>query len=229
MKERTSAKKTNLMFIAGMIGTVLLAASDWLMIYGNTKFEGNLAWLTVGVANIEPWRNNLAMILAFPAIIFYAVGLYAIADFMRDDQDRKLYKFLTTIGMTPWLCLHLFYIMILYLFGYLQRNGHASLAFEVCEELFSHMGWIVIVSEVLMILPFVYIIYTIVTWSTHLSNWMALNNPLVYYLILKGITLVLPDRPFRLAFVNGLMSESMFLCFAVYLFAFCRLRRNRRI
>ncbi|MFR0733479.1 MAG: hypothetical protein ACLSHU_04060 [Oscillospiraceae bacterium] len=42
-----------------------------------------------------------------------------------------------------------------------------------------------------------------------------MSNPLIFYLLLKLITLLMPDCPFRLAFTNGLMSESMMIWFAV--------------
>ena len=49
-------------------------------------------------------------------------------------------------------------------------------------------------------------------WRNALS--MALVNPITFYLILKGISLLIPISPFRIAFTNGLMSEAMFLWFA---------------
>ena len=54
------------------------------------------------------------------------------------------------------------------------------------------------------------------------SRWMALNNPPLIFVVLKGRTMVMQDFPFRLAFTNGLMSESMFLWFTVFLFALWR-------
>ena len=42
---------------------------------------------------------------------------------------------------------------------------------------------------------------------------------LFFYLILKGLTMLLPDSPFRLAFTNGLMSEAMALWFLGFLLA----------
>ena len=112
--------------IFGMAGCMLLAGSDWLMIYGDTSFEGNLAWLTTGAAQI-------------PA------------------------------------------------------------------------------GEALMLLPFLVLVFWIIRKKSVFSPWMAWNNPLVLYLLLKVLTGFLPDRPFRLAFVNGLMSEAMFLWFLIFL------------
>ena len=48
------------------------------MMYGNPSFEGNLKWLTLGTANISQWRYTLAMVLAFPGIIFYGASLFAV-------------------------------------------------------------------------------------------------------------------------------------------------------
>ena len=70
-----------------------------------------------------------------------------------------------------------------------------------------------------MILPFLYLFILIFQDRGVVPKWMAFNNPLIYYILLKLLTLVLPDSGLRLAFINGLMSESMFLCFAVFLWA----------
>jgi hypothetical protein len=40
---------------------------------------------------------------------------------------------------------------------------------------------------------------------------------LVIFAVLKGVSLLLPVSAFRLGFTNGLMSESMILCFAILL------------
>ena len=51
----------------GICGCLCYGIGDWLMIFGETSHLGKLFWLTEGVANIPAWRNNAAMILAFPA------------------------------------------------------------------------------------------------------------------------------------------------------------------
>ena len=201
----------------GMLGTILLATGDWLMIYGDTTAEGNLAWLTVGVAQIPAWRNAAAMVVAFPAIICYAVALYGIRHVLLEEKQRTVYTALTAVGMLPWLCLHLFYTMLLYLFAWMNAQGETTLAHAACEALVGQLGWLIPVSEVLMLLPFFYLFYVFVRGNTCYKRVMALNNPLIWYVVLKSITMLLPDAPFRLAFTNGLMSEAMFIWFLLLL------------
>ena len=67
-------KKNNQLTILlslGILAAVLLASSDYLMIYGDTTYESKLVWLTLGVAQIPEERNAIAMLIAFIAIIFY--------------------------------------------------------------------------------------------------------------------------------------------------------------
>ena len=54
---------------------------------------------------------------------------------------------------------------------------------------------------------------------------MAFNNPLVFYMILKLISMVMSDKPYRLAFINGLMSESMAVVFIVFIIGTMRLKK----
>lgn len=86
-------------FILGMLGCICFGSGDWLMVYGETAYSGSLYWLTDGVAVIAPWRNSLAMLLAFPGIIFYGIGLFTAVKLMpgrasernQAENEHKIY------------------------------------------------------------------------------------------------------------------------------------------
>lgn len=148
------SKNMTAALICGMLGCVCFGAGDWLMIYGDTAYSGSVYWLTEGVAEIPAWRNTMAMGLAFPGIILYGIALFAIEKFLRREKHRKVYRGLTAFGLTPWLCLHLFYIMILYVFAWLRGNGWEQAALPAAEALYSHLSWIVALSEAIMLPPY---------------------------------------------------------------------------
>ena len=129
-------RRQRVLFLLGMAGAGLLAASDWLMIYGDPSYQGTLAWLTAGVAAVSPGRNAFAMAISFPAVLLYCFGLFAVRFFL-SGRTRKTYCALTVAGVTPWLCLHLLYVMILYLFSWLMGQGQTRMAYAACEALFS--------------------------------------------------------------------------------------------
>ncbi|MCD8107102.1 MAG: hypothetical protein LUE20_03945 [Oscillospiraceae bacterium] len=209
----TDYKKITLALLCGLMGCLCFGVGDWLMLYGDTTYLGTISWLTVGVTQIAPWRNSLAMMLAFPGIIFYGISLFAIGKLIKSERKQKAYHYLTAFSLTPWLCLHLFYIVILYGFAWMSSNGYDSAALPVSEAIISHFSWIVPVSEVLMLPPYLYWAWIVLRGQTVLPRQMALSNPLIFYLVLKFLTLLTPDCAFRLAFTNGLMSESMVLWF----------------
>jgi hypothetical protein len=128
-------------------------------------------------------------------------------------KGEKIYHYLNAFGLTPWMCLHLFYIMILYLYTWMTGHGYADAALPACEALFDHLSWVIIVSEVVMLPVFLYWFYVVVRGKTTLPKWMAAGNVLVFYCILSVIKSILPDTAFRLGFTNGLMSESMIFFF----------------
>lgn len=202
-----------LAMICGILGCLCYGGGDWLMVYGNTAHTGELFWLSDGVAQIAPWRNGLAMLLAFPGIICYGIALFYLEKFIRKEKERKIYHYLNALGLTPWMCLHLFYIMILYLYAWMNGNGYQEAALPACEALYAHLSWVVMASEVLMLPVFLYWFYVVVRGKTTLPKWMAAGNVLVFYVILSGIKSMLPDTPFRIGFTNGLMSESMIFFF----------------
>lgn len=206
-------EKINFSLLCGILGCFCFGVGDWLMLYGDTAYKGSLSWLTVGAAEIAPWRNTLAMALAFPGMIFYGIALFAIAAYLKKERQRKVYHYLTAFSLTPWLALHLFYIMILYAFAWMNGSGYEAAALPVSEALFGHLSWLVIVSEVLMLPPYLYWFQTLIRGSSAFPKGMALSNPLLFYVLLKLLTMFMPDGAFRLAFTNGLMSESMLLWF----------------
>ena len=179
------------------------------------KKEGKLIWLSAGTAQIPQWRYILAMALAFPGIILYGIALFAVEKYIREDKDRKVYHYLNAFGLTPWIALHLIYVVILSLFAWLNNNGYAGDALIICEALYDNFSWIIPLSEVLMLPVFLYWFYLQITGETVYKKWMAFTNVLVIFAGLKTIATVMPESAFRLGFTNGLMSESMILWFAL--------------
>ena len=169
-------------------------------------------------SEIPLWRQDLAMALAFPGIILYGVALFSVQNYITDEKRRKVYHYLNTFGLTPWLALHLFYIMILVLFAQLNSGGtEMTEAMRICGELFSALSWIVIASEAFMLPVFVYWFYLQIRGFTTFPKAFAFTNVLIIFGLLKGVTMHMPDNAFRLSFTNGLMSESMIIWFAIIL------------
>lgn len=187
------------------------------MIYGDPSHAGTLTWLTAGTAAIPQWRYNLAMILMFPGIILYGAALFAVGGYIREEKERKIYHYLNAFGLTPWMALHLFYVMILTLFSWMNTNGFAAEALPVCEGLFAQLSWVVPLSEMLMLPVFLYWVYLQVSGNTIFPKWMAFTSVLLILAILKGVSLLMPASAFRIGFTNGLMSESMFIWFGIML------------
>lgn len=210
---KVQTKTLALAMICGILGCFCYGGGDWLMMYGDPSHTGKLIWLTNGVAQLPAWRNGLAMMLAFSGIILYGIALFYLGRFIRDEKEKKIYHYLNAFGLTPWMCLHLFYIMILYLYAWMIGHGYADAALPACEALFDHLSWVIIVSEVVMLPVFLYWFYVVVRGKTTLPRWMAAGNVLVFYCILYVIKSILPDTAFRLGFTNGLMSESMIFFF----------------
>ena len=209
--------KQNAAFLCGILGCLCYGAGDWLMMYADSSHPGAVSWLTDGTAVIPQWRYDLAMALAFPGIILYGIALFSLQSYIKNEKGRKIYHYLNAFGLTPWIALHLFYIMILTLYSWMNGNGYAAQALPVCEGLFSQLSWIVPVTEGMMLPVFVYWSYLQIRGRTVFPKWMAWTNVLLILGALRCGTLLMPDSAFRLGFTNGLMSESMVIWFAIML------------
>lgn len=214
--EQISRKKEIAALLCGMLGCVFLCSGDWLMIYGDIAHGGAVHWLTEGAAQISAGRNLLSMLVAFPAVILYGVGLFGAEAFVKPQREKKIYRYLTAFGMMPWLCLHLYYVMILYVFAMMTQNDFEG-ALAVAEAMNTQFSSIVFISEAIMILPFLYWFYLQISGKTVFPRQMAFTNILIIYGVLQIVKALLPDTPFRLGFTNGLMSESMFVWFGIML------------
>ena len=202
--------------VCGLLGCLCFGVGDWLMLYGDPTYSGVLSWLTEGAAGIASWRNGLAMELAIPGILLYGTALFSLESYITPLRGKRVYRYLTAFGLTPWLCLHLFYIMILFTFGWMRQNGISDAA-AVCEAMFNHLQWLPPISEALMIPPFLCWFYLQITGQTVFPKAMALTNVLVIYCVLYAVKSLLLVSAFRLGFTNGLMSESMLIWFAIML------------
>ena len=220
-------KPMKILLLCGMLGCLCYGGGDWLMIYGDPSHSGLLSWLTTGVVSIPQWRFSLAMALAFPGIVLYGVALFAVENYIRTERDRKIYHYLNAFGLTPWIALHLFYIMILTLFSWMNTNGYAADSLAVCEGLYAQLSWLVPVSEALMLPVFIFWFYLQIRGRTEFPKWMAFTNVLIIFALLKGLTLLMPVSAFRLGFTNGLMSESMIIWFGIMLIRDIMEKRNK--
>lgn len=206
-------KKIKIALLCGMLGCVLMGTGDWLMLYGDPTATGAAFWLTEGAAQIPAWRNALSMAAAFPAVVFYGIGLFGIGDLLLGEKQRKIWFIMTAFGLTPWLCIHLFVVGALYLFAWLRGSAWAMAAQPCAEAFRSQFGWVVFISYPFMLPPYFYWGWQLFKKKSVFPKWMALSNPIMFYLVLKGISLLMPVSAFRLAFTNVLMSEAMFLWF----------------
>ncbi|MCM1186158.1 MAG: hypothetical protein NC251_08255 [Lachnoclostridium sp.] len=215
-KEMIQGKKMMAALFCGMLGCVFMGSGDWLMMYGDVTSHGNVYWLTEGVAQISPERNLLSMLVAFPAVILYGIGLFAVEKFIKPDRPKRIYHYLTALGMLPWLCIHLYVVMILYTFAMMSRNGYEA-AIPMAEAMRAQFLPVLFIGEALMVLPFLYWFYLQISAKTVFPKGMAFTNVLIIYGVLQVVKSVLPDSPFRIGFANGLMSESMILWFGIML------------
>ena len=199
--------------ISGVLGCFCFGGGDWLMMYGDPTFAGKLKWLTIGTAAIPQWRYILAMTLAFPGIILYGAALFGVQEYITDEKKKRIYHYLNAFGLTPWITLHLIYVVILSLFAWLNNNGFSDDALLICESLFDIFSWLIPVCEGLMLPVFLYWFYLQITGNTIFKKGMAFTNVLVIFGILKGISVMMPESGFKLGFTNGLMSESMIIWF----------------
>ncbi len=160
--------------------------------------------------HIPQWRFDISMALALPGIVLYGIALFAVQGYIREEREQTIYHYLNAFGLTPWLALHLFVVMVLCLWSF---GGDLALATELRDRL----NWFVFASETMMLPVFLCWFYLQISGRTVFPKWFAWTSVLVFYALLSGVKTLLPVSAFRLGFTNGLMSESMILWFGCML------------
>ena len=150
----------------GLLGCLCYGVSDWLMIYGEMTPLGSVSWLTKGITLIPMWRFTLAMALAFPCILFYGIALFPLQNFILNKKDRKIYHYLNTFGLTPWIAIHLFYTMLFVLFAWLHNKGYQEKASAIVETLYHRFSWFVLVGQFVMLPVYLFGFYLQVAGKT---------------------------------------------------------------
>ncbi len=206
----TKRNKRIAALVYGLLGCLCFGAGDWLMLYGDPAYTGKVYWLTEGVRHIPQWRFDISMALALPGIVLYGIALFAVQDYIKSERERTIYHYLNAFGLTPWLALHLFVVMVLCLWSF---SGDLALATELRDRL----NWFVFASEAMMLPVFLYWFYLQISGRTVFPKWFAWTSVLVFYALFSIVKMLLPVSAFRLGFTNGLMSESMILWFGCML------------
>jgi len=196
--------------VCGLLGCLCMCTGDWLMIYADPTYNGEVYWITEGIRSIPQWRFDLSMALAFPGIILYGIALFALQDYIIGNREKKIYHYLNAFGMTPWLMIHLFVVMILCIWSI---TGDLT----AVTELRNRMNWVVFAAEILMILVFIWWFVLQIRGKTVFPRWMAFTNILIIYVLMRVVLSFIPASAFRLGFANGLMSESMFIWLGIML------------
>lgn len=138
---------------------------------------------------------------------------FSLQNFIRNEKDRKIYHYLNAFGLTPWIAIHLFYTMLFVLFAWLHNNGCQEKASVIVEALYHRFSWFVLAGQFVMLPVYFFWFYLQVAGKTIFPKIFSLTNVLFILMILKGLSHLLPNLPYKIAFINGLMSESMFLWF----------------
>jgi len=207
----------NDLIIVGMLGSILYATSDWIMMYGDpTSLSAKSSWFTKGTAQISDWRYILAMILSYPGTILYAIGLFSFERYIPQEKHKKMFHCLNIINLTTWMTLHLIFIIIIYAFHFMMTNGYSDVAIPISEALYTHFSWILPMSFLYMFPFFIYFFILIVTGRTTFKRKMGFAYMFPIAIISFIIAGILPDSAFKKGFINAAVNQSIFISFFIF-------------
>eukprot|EP00833_Pecoramyces_ruminatium_P014056 jgi/Orpsp1_1/1188088/evm.model.d7180000062376.1 len=188
-----------------MFGSLCYSICDWIIIYGDPTSLSDKAYiLTKGTAQIGGWCYVTSMVLAYPCTILSLIGICAYEKYIPNKKHKTIYHWLNFISFTTWLAFHLSFVINLYAFQFMMKNGYQDAAVPVSEAIYSHFSWITIASEILILPSFLYLLYLIVTGRTTLSRKMSLVHSIPIIVVLFIIDAFLPKSGFKNSFTNAI-------------------------
>lgn len=201
----------------GMLGSFFYGFSDWIMKYGDpTPLSSKSSWFTKGTAEIPGWRYVLAMLLAYPGTIFYIIGLFSFERYILNEKHRMIFHYLNIVNVTPWMALHLIFIVIMYAFHFMMSNGYSDVAIPIAEDLYTHFSWIIPASLLFMFPVFIYYLYLIVTGRTTFRKIMGLAHMIPIIIVQYIIIFMLPDSAIKVGLINACSNQSIFISFFIF-------------
>lgn len=212
----------------GMIGALLLAFGDWTMIYGDPQHTPGFFWLSEGAKHIPDWRNTLALATGIPGVILCAMGMLSLEHAVKPGMRRINWRYLTAYSLLPWLTVHAFIVMQIYLFGWMSRNGYEEAAFPTLQALNEHFSWMALVCYGLIMIPFIMWLVLGLRGRLRTPRLMGLVNPIVFVPILVLLRPLIPNGPAKPGYINGEISTSFFLFFlGIFLYFLFSQKRSK--
>lgn len=199
--------------LIGMIGALLLASGDWLMIFGDPATSSHYFWLSEGAKHIAPWRHTLALALGIPGVIFCAIALLTLEIALKAGKERLYWRYMTSYSLLPWLTVHTFIIVQIYTFGWMNQNGFTAAALPTAEAVTKQFSWMTTICFLLISIPFILWLVFGLKGRLRLARWMAFVNPLIFLPILVLLRNIIPASAIKPAYINGEISTSFFLFF----------------
>lgn len=211
MRPKDRILKLNL--ILGMIGALMFATGDWLMIVGDPRHTPGYFWLSEGVKQIPAWRNTIAMGLGIPGVILCAMALLSLERAVRPGARRMYWRYLTTFSLLPWLTVHSYLSLQLFTYGWMSQNGYEAAALPTGMAVNEHFSWMALVCYGLIMIPFIMWLVLGLSGKLKLPRPMGLVTPVIIVPILVLLRPVVPEGPYKPGYINGEISTSFFLFF----------------
>ena len=211
--DRTAIRLTGLISIlAALLGT----AGDLFLQYTSNS-EHLMSRRALYLLDVPPARLLLGHYLGVVGILFEIVGFWAISRALKPAGERYALPFflVNAFGAMLGATFHATFVFVgLTLQAQSRVTGAASAEFTDLLASFNtaRVGLAIPALAAIVIGSFLYVL-TVGFKPTHYPRWMAFCNPLVFLLIVVGLTLVVPvSAPFLAPTAINVSHLLFFLC-----------------
>lgn len=206
-------RKVLIFFSIGVLASLIMILSDWLLGYVNPIKVGDNFMILEGYSDFSLWRATASMALATIATALYLFPLYGLMLTISEKmiKYRKLFLVFAVVGIMPWLFIHMYYSMAIYNYSYLYNLGYKELAYDASAKMVDAFYINVKLLYIVMALPFLLNIIAVVRGITIFPKWLIFTNPVVIYCTYFLFNRLLPENAIVSAISMGILNEGMFI------------------
>lgn len=217
--------------LIGCIGALLLAIGDWLIGYIDPTIIGDSMILVKGCRNVGYIRPVLSMLFAMVGAIMCTYGMLCKSDTIQSESKFKsLYKYSVIFGALQWIFIHFIFCGFRYQYQYLWNENYGELACDAINKVTEAFMPIILLSFMIIIIPFVVYFLALLRKKTLFPRWMTICYMFTFSVIFKIVAQILGDTSISNGFStssNNMAIAIWFLCVYVYLSKFHRENKNK--
>ena len=214
-------KKNKIYWLCGIIGAICFGIGDWLLGYVDpTVVNASFSVIKAGHgAGYDLSKITVTLLLGAVGVPFLMLGCVKMAEFVKEDRKRRLFRFWMALLPVGWLMIHFTVSVSICVYSWGMQTLTGNMAEKLASDLLQRMQPTQIVSYLFAGIPLVLLPVYVLGGKTFLKKQSQAFTPALWMLLFSVLKFVLPPSPFSNGMDTFCMNAGMIIWFAYLMMA----------